>query len=556
MKIALFLAIPIALLVAFNGCNHSSDSPELVTADSLMFVNPQQSLHILENINPEDLDKQNRPYYAMLLSQARTRNYIPIVNDSLIKIALNYYETEDNSQHKAWAYVVAGYIYDHMGQDSLCIHYLKEAMPISESSDNIQLKIMNNFLLGQHLTNIFPYEACIPYLDKTINCATAISDTAHIILSLSHIGHTNMRINKYDEAKSAYFKALPYTFSHKFESYRSIINYKLALLNYESEDFKGALHYINEAQNELYLKGVYPHVVYALKANILAGLEEWDSIPHYAKLSLIDSTYIRKSIYYTSMYKWAIGKGDYRQACRFSVLHEEMNDSIHAEKMRNKTIELEKKYSLLEAQKILNESKEKQLLMVIISLLIFMCLICVSLTARYFYKRNRRLTHEVSTTNDKLMQVNERRRQDEYKHMTANVKKATQMLSHDEVINKLHSTKSLNSIRDHSAKLTETEFASIYKSVNEIYDDFLNYARVTYLLSKNDVQLVALMLLDIESSKLRSLLDLEPDTLKKRKHRLKKEKFKCSDSSDTWLIKIATDYLIEKEMAKAKKEAR
>ena len=61
-------------------------SPLLLSADSLMEIYPDSALSILESISsPQKLPCADRALYALLLTQARHKNYIALGDDSLIK---------------------------------------------------------------------------------------------------------------------------------------------------------------------------------------------------------------------------------------------------------------------------------------------------------------------------------------------------------------------------------------------------------------------------------------------------------------------------------------
>ena len=55
---------------------------------------PDSALHILESIESQQLTVHaDRAYYALLLTQARDKNYIVQTDDSLIRTAVQYYDS-------------------------------------------------------------------------------------------------------------------------------------------------------------------------------------------------------------------------------------------------------------------------------------------------------------------------------------------------------------------------------------------------------------------------------------------------------------------------------
>lgn len=79
----------ILLSVSLSSCSSSVKNPLLLCADSLMEVSPDSALSILESISsPQKLSRADRALYALLLTQARHKNYVPLDDDSLIKTAM------------------------------------------------------------------------------------------------------------------------------------------------------------------------------------------------------------------------------------------------------------------------------------------------------------------------------------------------------------------------------------------------------------------------------------------------------------------------------------
>ena len=55
------------------------------------------ALSILEGVNLAELSTiQSRAKYALLLTQAKDKNYITHTDDSLIRVAVDYYDTSDD----------------------------------------------------------------------------------------------------------------------------------------------------------------------------------------------------------------------------------------------------------------------------------------------------------------------------------------------------------------------------------------------------------------------------------------------------------------------------
>lgn len=92
-------------------CTRSSPNIQLVQADSLIQKFPDSALHFLQGIQPKGLHlAADRAYYALLLTQVKDKNFIHQTEDSLIRIAVQYYDSTKNTAMQARAHYYLGCI--------------------------------------------------------------------------------------------------------------------------------------------------------------------------------------------------------------------------------------------------------------------------------------------------------------------------------------------------------------------------------------------------------------------------------------------------------------
>ena len=92
-RMGLRFSVFIGLFLLFlSSCTSRKENQLLLHADSLMTEFPDSALIFLESIPfPQKLSRGDRALYALLLTQARHKNYVTLSDDSLIKVAVNYY---------------------------------------------------------------------------------------------------------------------------------------------------------------------------------------------------------------------------------------------------------------------------------------------------------------------------------------------------------------------------------------------------------------------------------------------------------------------------------
>ena len=112
MRKLLYILIFLLTLSFVMSCSRSVDK-RLELADSLMWVNPDSSLAILEAINRDSLQgEENLAYHALLLTQAQFRCYGNCSSDTLINFALDYYSDNHNQEHYTRSLLYKGAYYE------------------------------------------------------------------------------------------------------------------------------------------------------------------------------------------------------------------------------------------------------------------------------------------------------------------------------------------------------------------------------------------------------------------------------------------------------------
>ena len=145
---ALLSFILFTLLLGSCGKNSYADSYVLMLADSLMQPCPDSALQLLEEISaPQEMGKANRAWYALLLTQARYKNYVPLEDDSLIRTAVDYYENGRDKERLAKSYFYWGCVYREQGDMPIAIDfYLKSLRIMPEGSDSEFVAMTYNHL--------------------------------------------------------------------------------------------------------------------------------------------------------------------------------------------------------------------------------------------------------------------------------------------------------------------------------------------------------------------------------------------------------------------------
>ena len=204
------IAILAALLTACTG--KTDYNTTLVQADSLMASRPDSALHMLQGISTKNLStKADRAYHALLLTQARDKNYIRQTDDSLIQVAVRYYDTHEDAPLQARAYYYWGSLYRDQNDYSGAID--KYAIALSHINDhpgNAELKTSLYSNLGYlYYTQGLNSEADSIYQRAEL-LAKSQKDTTSLCYTLSQRGMISLTQGKnyYPKAEQQMQQAL------------------------------------------------------------------------------------------------------------------------------------------------------------------------------------------------------------------------------------------------------------------------------------------------------------------------------------------------------------
>lgn len=137
-KLKFIIIVFIILSVVFLKFNYADNeiSKNITTAVKVMDERPEVALKTLDSINPAEIKSEYQvARYALYLTQAKHKNYIDETSDSLINIAVNFYDYNPalNPYDRMLAHYYAGVICTNARKYSDAITNLIEAEHIAES---------------------------------------------------------------------------------------------------------------------------------------------------------------------------------------------------------------------------------------------------------------------------------------------------------------------------------------------------------------------------------------------------------------------------------------
>ncbi len=189
--------LTILLLLACTACYRSTRhvTEHLSQAEELIWTAPDSAMHLLESISASrHLTGKEQADYALLLSLAQYRCYIPVSSDSLINLAVEYYKDKNDADKKGAAFYVKGCILEEYTKDipNALLAYKEAEMCIPDMNEKQYVARIYSSL-GYINKKSFHFEPAKEYYQKAVQANIDGKDTvayASNLLNLSTLYYT------------------------------------------------------------------------------------------------------------------------------------------------------------------------------------------------------------------------------------------------------------------------------------------------------------------------------------------------------------------------------
>lgn len=346
----LFICIGgIGASISLSSCSSSVKNPLLLCADSLMEEYPDSALSVLESISsPQELPRADRALYALLLTQARYKNYITLEDDSLIKTAVEYYGDRKKSVRAAKAHYYWGATYRDRGYTSFAVEEYLAAIRLMPVKDEFLAMIYDN------LAECYEEEDLSSVAAESYRSAYQIlKGKSGQIYPLRGIARTFLLQNEQDSALCYYQQALDYALADQDSNLIGALYHDLAMVYNEKKDYIQADKYASKAIAVVGQDRVAN--AYLLKAKIMLNLNKLDSASYFFSKNMDSLDIYGKVACYNGMYQIAKKKGEWKVATENIDAYKILYDSIQIMTDNEELNRLMDKHQLEEHKRLLSE---------------------------------------------------------------------------------------------------------------------------------------------------------------------------------------------------------
>lgn len=330
MNTRYFLWVFTILLISCVSTSNRPDS-SLLRADSLIYAGRADSaLKLLNSVNSSNFTTElSKAWYALLLTQTKDKNYIVHTNDSLIRIAVDFFDTSNDKLQRAKAHYYWGRVFQDRGDVENTVREFLTAMTLVEQTEDYELSVLLKSNLGLLFWENGLQEEADSLYQKTIELAEAHQDTLRMVSAL---------INRADiciEKGESYYADADKKISRALDLIDKIDNRHIKAIVFSS------LSYLRDYQkrpNEVIL---YAHKglkytsdnsakkgYYFILGSAYAQLESYDSATIYLERSLETDNYYTKGNAYMRLSEIASVLGNKDKALKYETLYGIYKDSM------------------------------------------------------------------------------------------------------------------------------------------------------------------------------------------------------------------------------------
>lgn len=367
MKLHISYIVGLFLIFSLSACHSGGNETTLLhQADSLMQEFPDSALAILESIpHPEKLYGADRADYALFLTRARTKLNIYQSSDSLIRIAVEYYDRSWNNERKMQAYYYRGCVYRDMRCMDLAVKdFLKALKVIPKESEYLYLGAIYENLAGCYAEqNLYKDAMRAHYKAHEIYIKQKKDDG--LFYAVRGIGYIFMLQHQLDSALVYYQKALGVAETIGEDYYKSIIMGELGILFNERGEYQKANQYISASISSAPVD-TNLFTEYLWKGCILRNIHQMDSARYYLNLSKYSPYIFNRGGSYGELYKLEKEGKKYPAAIAAADSFIYYLDSIHDTTKATETARLIDQYEIeLYRQKLAGRYKMEVLLLLL-----------------------------------------------------------------------------------------------------------------------------------------------------------------------------------------------
>ena len=344
------------------GCQKKPNMQALLhQAETLMYTRPDSAYTLLNTIEkPEHYTVEDYATWCLLWTQAADKSFREHTSDSLIRVAVHYFEKQPDLERLAMALYTQGRVEKELGKTDQAIESFVKALDIAKKVDDCQ----TGFLASSQLGHIYAYanlpQKAFTNYEKALHFAQSAKDSVHLAYTHAYLGRVYGLQENWDKSITSYRQAVAIAeqVGH-LPALRLGLN-ELAAVYSDVHHYKEAFDCLHRILDLSDSTSVNNRAATCLTiGDLYRKTGDYElAIPYLEQALHTTNLYTKQSVYqcYTYMYE---DLQDYQRAVEYNGLYWSCHDSILRIRAQENVAEIEALY-----QKELTEQQlqsEKQL---------------------------------------------------------------------------------------------------------------------------------------------------------------------------------------------------
>jgi len=345
MKTQILKATLLAFIIFFSCHQVSQQHPILEQAEKVMSEHPDSALFLLEQVAaPEKMPERDYATWCLLITEARDKNYIEHTSDSLINVAIQYFEKKKDINRLAEAYYCQGRVLSELSvSEEALTAYLKAKELVRETSDRDLEARINNHLGTLYWENRKFKESLVCY-QKSYRNYKICRDTIGIINTMQNIGECMRESGQLDSAYHYLDGALKLARQGGITSYTAYLLSSLGNIYTEKKLYEKALAYKKASLNYSEKRNTIYSCYYSI-GKLYGNLHKLDSALLFAEMALASTDLYVECGANWLIYTLYVKKQDYKKACTYNERYLLLRDSIEQVYQPQKLAKVEALYN-------------------------------------------------------------------------------------------------------------------------------------------------------------------------------------------------------------------
>ena len=380
----LLLHIILSLLVAlpFAGCrDHSPVADKLQQAETCMNEYPDSALSLMKSIpHPERLTGQAQADYALLMTQARSRCRITATSDSLIQVAVRYYQPSHDNARKAHSYLYLADVYMDMEKYTEAITPLKKAEEMLEDAAPY-IQSLTYSKLGYLNRRSGNNQMAFGYYQKAKAINLSMNHQEWYISNLVNI--LNLPLQEVRDSVTVYIEELEEVLFTARPDLQAKAYNNIGIYYHDKERWGLAEQYYRKAI------GISPSAPYRSYLN-LARIYDAQGHPERAdslyQKALHSPVWATRAVIYKDLYSRSLAAGRHQEAIGYMNRYQAAADSFHTQQKSKEMMKIQLKYEHEVTARQKAETEARLYLFIIGTIVVFLLLAFVGYRCYLYIK--------------------------------------------------------------------------------------------------------------------------------------------------------------------------